>query len=83
MIRRDKLGRKIPDYDRSAARKRGAKTRLKHDKKAFSKMGKKGGPASTPGYFGRLALEDPEKLKEISRRAVEAKKAKRSERGEA
>lgn len=82
MTRLDKLGRRIPEYDRSAARKKGAETQRKRDKDYFKKLATKGGHASKGGYFKTLAETDPEALKAISRKAVEAKRAKRLEQGE-
>lgn len=66
MQRTDKLGRKIPDFDRSAANKKGAQTRLAKDPDTFSKMGKAHRKKTGRGYFGKLKEEDPEALRKIS-----------------
>lgn len=83
MTKLDKLGRRIPVFDRSAANKKGVETQRKKDKNYYSKLAAKGGKASKGGYFRTLAEKDPEALKEISRKAHEAKRAKRLEQGEA
>ena len=82
MTRYDKLGRRIPEFDRSAANKKGAETQRKRDKDYFKKLAAKGGHASKGGYFKTLKETNPEALREISRKAVEARKAKRIAEGE-
>lgn len=68
--RRDKLGRRIPDFDRSAANKKAAKTQKeKYGPNHHARIGTSGGRARKRGYFGNLKDTDPEALKEISRRA--------------
>lgn len=83
MTRYDKLGRRIPDFDRSAANQKGVRTKRKSDKDYFKKLAAKGGRASKGGYFKTLAETDPETLKEISRKGIAAQKAKRLEQGKA
>lgn len=77
MTRLDKLGRKIPDFDRSAANKKGAKTRLAKDPDVFSKMGRAHRKQTGRGYFGKLKEESPETLRQIGREA-QAKRAGQS-----
>jgi hypothetical protein len=69
MTRYDKLGRKIPEFDRSAANKKGAQTRLAKDPEAFSKMGKSHRSKTGRGHFGKLKEEAPEALRRISTEA--------------
>lgn len=69
--RRDKLGRRIPDFDRSAAAKKGVKTqRRKHGSDFHAKIGRIGGKHSHQRYFAKLKEENPELLKKIQARAV-------------
>jgi general stress protein YciG len=80
-IRHDKLGRRIPDFDRSKANKKGAQTRLSKDPETFSKMGKARRKTTGKGYFGKLKEKDPEALSEISRKAALAKRPEQGETG--
>lgn len=80
-IRHDRLGRRIPDFDRSKANKKGAQTRLSKDPEAYSKMGKARRKTTGRGHFGKLKEENPEALAEISRKAAEAKRAESGEAG--
>lgn len=73
MKKYDKLGRKIPEFDRSTANKRGAQTRLAKDPEAFSKMGKAHRKKTGRGYFGKLKEESPDTLREISQQGQAAR----------
>lgn len=76
--RKDSLGRKIPNYDRSAVNKRAAATVKETQGEDFhSRNGTDGGRARKRGYFGTLKDNgQTEKLKELSHQAVESRKAK-------
>lgn len=51
----DKLGRRIPQFDRSAAAKKGAQTQKeKHGNDFHANNGAAGGRRRTRGYFGAL-----------------------------
>ena len=76
-IKRDSLGRRIPEFDRSAANKKGVETQRRRDKDYYKKFAKKGGHASKGGYFQKLKETDPEALREIGRKAAQAKRDKR------
>lgn len=72
MDKLDKLGRKIPVFDRSAAGKKAAATRkLNEGQNVHTKDGTLGGQKKTRGYFGYLKDTDPEKLKRLSQEAAE------------
>lgn len=72
MERTDKLGRRIPTFDRSAAGRKAAATRKKNEgQNVFSKKTSRGGKKRTRGYFGYLKDTDPQKLKELSTQAAE------------
>lgn len=73
MPRYDKLGRKIPEFDRSAAGKKGAQTRLKKDPDFYSKIGYRGGKAHGRGYLGKLKEENPEELARVQAKGKEAR----------
>lgn len=77
MLRRDSLGRLIPSFDRSAAAKKGARTRLAKNPNAYSEMGKISRPTQ-PNTFERLKAEDPARLREIARKGGIASKAAKS-----
>lgn len=84
MVKFDKLGRRIPEFDRSSANKKGAQTKKeKYGSDKHSRDGSLGARKRTRGYFGKLKAEDPDKLREISRSAAlksnEAQKAKSAE----
>lgn len=83
MTRYDKLGRVIPQYDRSTAAKKGAKTKLKKDPNYFAKIGAKGGKTHGRGYLGKLKEEDPEKLASITSEAGKKRQAQRTSEGQA
>lgn len=69
--RKDKLGRRIPVFDRSAASKKAAATRKRNEgQDVHSKQAKRAGKKSTRGYFGYLKDKNPEALKELSRAAA-------------
>lgn len=79
MTRYDKLGRRIPDFDRSKANKKGADTRREKDgADIFSVIGAKGGAKNTRGYLGKLKDEDPEKLKQISDKGNETQRTRKA-----
>lgn len=83
--KRDKLGRRIPQFDRKAAAKKAQKTREERHGTDFNKrIGGMGARLGTRGYFGKLKDTDPAKLKEISQ-AASQKSAHRTveERSEA
>jgi len=70
--KRDKLGRRIPQFDRKAAAKKAQITREKNHGPDFNKrIGSMGARLGTRGYFGKLKDTDPQKLKEISKAASE------------
>lgn len=73
MTRYDKLGRKIPEFDRSAANKKGAKTRKdKHGPDIHSRVGRMGASLGTRGYFGKLKAEGKtDELKKLSHKGLE------------
>lgn len=71
----DKLGRKIPVFDRSAAAIKGNKTnKEKYGTDYHSRIGAIGGSKRTRGYFGQL--KDQGKIEELKTISVQA--AKRS-----
>lgn len=75
MERRDKLGRRIPVFDRSAANKKAAATRKKNEGlDVHSKQGSRGGKRHARGYFGYLKDTNPEALTELSRKAAERRR---------
>lgn len=68
--KRDKLGRRIPQFDRSAAGKKSAKTQKeKYGPDFHSRIGADGGRKRTRGYFGKLKAENPEALTKITKEA--------------
>lgn len=68
--RRDKLGRRIPEFDRSAAGRKAAATNKENDENYYNKLGTTGGKHRTRGYFGRLKDEGrAEELSELSKKA--------------
>lgn len=68
MQRYDKIGRRIPEFDRSAAAKKGAKTKKeKYGPDKHSRDGSLGARMRTRGYFGQLKAEDPKKLTELAK----------------
>lgn len=86
-IKRDKLGRRIPVFDRKAAAKKAQKTReLNHGPDFNSRIGSLGARKRTRGYFGKLKDEGKtDELKSISsigvREAQKVRDAKRSGKG--
>lgn len=75
----DKLGRRIPTFDRKAAAQKAQKTREeKYGSNYNSTIGSLGARVGTRGYFGKLKATDPEKLKEIAKQAS-SKSAHRSD----
>lgn len=71
-VRYDKLGRRIPVFDRKAAGKKTAETvRKKYGDDHYKKIRSKGGKMSTRGYFGKLKEDgNIEELREIQRRGA-------------
>jgi len=68
--RRDKLGRRIPEFDRSAASKKGAKTQKeKYGSDFHQRTGADGGRRGPGGGFAYLKAKDPEAHKELSSKA--------------
>lgn len=73
--RLDKLGRRIPQFDRSAAGKKSAKTQKeKYGPDHHSRIGTNGARKRTRGYFGKL--KDEGKTAELSSIAKEARQAR-------
>lgn len=69
----DKLGRRIPQFDRSKAMKKGAlTTKEKHGSDFHKRTGIDGGRARSRGYFG--TLKDQGKLDELKAISIEAAK---------
>lgn len=69
-VRRDKLGRIIPEFDRTKSGKKAAETAKERYGEDFHKrLAARGGSQKTRGYFGYLKEEDPEGLKELVKRA--------------
>lgn len=63
----DKLGRRIPEFDRSAAGKKAAATNKEKDEHHYNKLGTAGGKRRTRGYFGKLKDEGRiEELRKVS-----------------
>ncbi len=63
----DKLGRRIPQFDRSAASKKGAKTQKeKYGPDFHSRVGADGGSRGRSGGFAYLKTKNPKLLREIS-----------------
>lgn len=81
MTRLDKLGRRIPEFDRSAANRKGAQTRKdKYGTNIHSRVGSMGARMRTRGYFGKLKAEGKEdELKKLSQRGVEARQHNRGD----
>ena len=69
----DKLGRRIPDFDRSAASRKAAKTKKeKYGPDFYKRAGRVGGSRSKRGYFGRLKDEGKQaELQKIARKGAE------------
>lgn len=69
--RKDKLGRVIPNFDRSAANKKGAATKKEKDADFYPRIGANGGRARKRGYFGILKDQgETDKLKELAHRGA-------------
>ena len=67
MVRFDKLGRRIPEFDRSAAGRKSAQTQKeKYGNDFHARIGADGGRRRTAGHFGKLKNENPEALQELS-----------------
>lgn len=90
MVKLDKLGRRIPEFDRSAAGKKASQTRRANKKYGpdyDKRTGAVGGSHRTRGYFGKLKDEGREaELKALSEKGTEksiavraAKKAEATE----
>lgn len=79
--RRDKLGRRIPQFDRSAAGKKAMETLKEKNGTDYPKrIGTNGGRKRTRGYLGRLKDEGKtEELSTIAKNAREIRKAKDAE----
>lgn len=82
-IKYDKLGRKIPQFDRSAAAKKAVKTKeKKYGPNHSSRVAALGGRKRTRGYFGKLKDEgDTDTIKKLAseagKKSGEARKAKK------
>lgn len=78
-VRYDRLGRRIPEFDRSAANKKGFQTKeKKYGKNYRTEFAAAGGRASTRGYFGKLKDEGKEdELKELAKIGANNSAAKR------
>lgn len=74
--RRDKLGRRIPQFDRSAAGKKASKTsKEKYGPDHHKRIGIIGARLGTPGYFGKLKAEGKtDELKKLSQAAIAKKR---------
>lgn len=83
-IRYDKLGRRIPEFDRSAAAKKGMKTKEKlYGVDHHKRMVTAGGRVRTRGYFGKLKDEGKtDELRKLSAKAVEEKRARKIQDGD-
>lgn len=82
-VKRDKLGRRIPVFDRKAAAKKAQKTREeRHGPNYNSRIGSMGARVRTRGHFGKLKDEGKlDELKTISQiGAREANKVKATKR---
>jgi hypothetical protein len=81
MERRDKLGRRIPEFDRSAAIKKGNETKKeKYGPDFHKRISAMGGSHRKRGYFGELKDAGKEdELKRLSRKGVVARSHKVSE----
>lgn len=72
----DKLGRKIPQFDRVAAGKKSVATRKAKDANYYARIGAIGGRNRTRGYLGKLKdTGDEQTLKSITRRGAEESNA--------
>lgn len=82
MPRYDKLGRRIPEFDRSAANKKGAKTRKEnHGADVHSRVGRMGASLGTRGYFGKLKDEGKlDELKALSQKGIETREKRKAKR---
>jgi hypothetical protein len=80
MVKLDKIGRKIPEFDRSNANRKGAVTRKEKDgNDVFSRIGSMGGSLRTRGYLGKLKDEGKiDELKELSKKGRESQKRNRT-----
>lgn len=76
-VRRDTLGRIIPERDYAAIVN---KTKELHGQDFYSRNGSLGGKHRTRGYFGSLKETDPEKFKELQRQATNKAAEKRSDK---
>lgn len=72
----DKLGRRIPKFDRSAAAKKAAKTlKEKEGNDVHARFGTVGGRVRSRGYFGTLKDQGKtDEIKKLSQKAAEARK---------
>lgn len=79
MVRHDSLGRRIPEFDRSAANKKAAATRKEREgDDVYSRIGSLGARHRTRGYFGKLKDEGKlDELKALSDKGVTARRARR------
>lgn len=70
LIKRDSLGRRIPEFDRSASARKGAQTRKEnHGNNDHARAGSIGGRARKRGYLGTLKDSGNEaKLKAITQK---------------
>lgn len=80
----DKLGRKIPVFDRSAAAVKANKTnKKKYGTDYHKRIGTRGGVKRTRGYFGHLKDEGKiDELKTISKAAADKSVANRRKASE-
>jgi hypothetical protein len=78
----DKLGRRIPDLDRSAIVKKSEKTKKKKYGKNFhARIGAVGGSRRGRGYFGKLKDEGKtNELQDLARKAAEKSNKIQSEK---
>lgn len=80
--KRDKLGRRIPQFDRSAAGKKANQTsKERYGDTIQSRHGTTGGRIRTRGYFGKLKAEGKtDELKVLSRKGAEKTNAIKAEK---
>lgn len=83
--RRDKLGRRIPEFDRSAAGKKAMDTLKEKNGTDYPKrIGTNGGRMRTRGHFGKLKDEGKtEELKSTSQKAHEVRWKNKDTKAEA
>jgi hypothetical protein len=80
-VKRDILGRRIPEFDREAANRKAQQTREERHGTDFNKrIAPSGGRHRGRGYFGYLRDTDPEKLRDITSAAGQKSAKTRSKK---